>query len=85
MTVVDKKIIFDFEMIYEAYELVFEDVDLRMGHVGSNGVLFEFTPATNELVLEFYLCAYDNISRCIILINNLYYFYLYIANNEVTL
>ena len=58
MTVIDKEIIFDtFEMmvdafviIYNAYELVFGEVTLRIGHVGSNGILFEYTSCTNEMV-----------------------------------
>ena len=86
MTVIDWEIIFDvFETINEAYELVFEEATLHMGHVGSNGVLFELTPATNEFVLDYYLCIYDIISRCIILINNSYYFCFYIVNKEVPL
>ena len=61
LTVVDRQIDFDtFEMVFEAFkwiydanELVFEAMTLRMGHVGSNGILLEYTSDTNEIVFGY--------------------------------
>ena len=61
LTVVDREIDFDaFELVFEAFKWtynanvpVFEAMTLQTGHVGSHGILLEYTSDTNEIIFGY--------------------------------